>query len=338
MSSSASGTAVAEDGAAQGREEGVVIRPYQPGDEAAINRGFNRAFGLQRPLEEWRWKFAAGPGEHSIHLALAPDGEVVAQFAALAVRVRVGERTVVAGHSVDAFCLRRSGLARRGLFARLAERFYAERCGAGGLAFLFGFPGERHLELGRAQLGYASPVPVPVWRRGLEEARRGWSRHRLREGFDPAAVDDLWRRAADRHPFSAVRDAAWLGRRYTGRPGVDYLHLGAFRHGRADAWAVLRLDGPVARWAELLWDGRDRRALAVLDAEAVRRAREAGAAGLEMWLAGDLAAAEAVARLGWLRGEHPQGLALTTVSFVPELGVERRLPSFYLALGDSDLV
>jgi len=33
-----------------------IIRPYQKGDEIAINNTFNQVFGTDRSIEEWYWK------------------------------------------------------------------------------------------------------------------------------------------------------------------------------------------------------------------------------------------------------------------------------------------
>ncbi len=317
------------------------LRAFRAGDEGAVNAAFNRVFGLERPLAEWQWKFPAEPEGRWILLGVEPDGEVQAQYAAVPVRFQVDGRVVRAGQIVDAFCRRRSGLARQGLFARTVEGFF-DRFGAPDrLALLYGFPGTRHLQLGLARMGYGRPVPVAYWTRpaGLAaEPVRG--RFRVRAGFDAGAVDRLWRRAASRYPVAAVRDAAWLSRRFTGRPGVAYLHLGVFPWlGRTPhAWAVLRIREGSLIWAELVWDGRDPRALAALDAAVAAAAREAGAERLEAWLAGDAAAAAVLAGRGWQRRDQPDGLHLTVRSFDPRLDAAAVSTRFYLTMGDADLV
>jgi hypothetical protein len=168
-------------------------------------------------------------------------------------------------------------------------------------------------------------------------SRSWWTRHRVRQGFDAAAVDRLWQRSAARYPVAAVRDAAWLERRFTRRPGVEYVHLGAWRRGEAHAWAVLRLQDGTARWAELVWDGEDTRALLALDDAAGRSARQGGAAEIEMWLANDPAAEDFFARRGWTSAPHPQA-RLTAESFRPGIDADDVARRLYFTLGDSDLV
>ena len=317
----------------------LELRPFRAGDEGAVNAGFNQAFGLARPLDEWLWKYAAEPEGRWIVLAVDPAGEVLAQYAAVPVRFQVDGRVVRAGQVVDSFCRRRSGLARQGLFARTVERFFADFGAPDRLALLYGFPGTRHLQLGLAQMGYGRPVPVAYWTRPAAPPAPARGLLRVRTGFDPGAVDRLWRRAAPRYPAAAVRDAAWLGRRFAGRPGVSYLHLGVFPWlGRTPAaWAVLRAREGSLSWAELIWDGRDPRALAALDGAVAEAAREAGVARLETWLAGDAAAAAVLAGRGWQRREQPDGLHLTLRSFDPRLDAAAVAGRFYLTMGDADL-
>jgi hypothetical protein len=333
--------------------ETVEIRPYRPGDEAAIEEGFRRVFGVERPAGEWAWKFppAEEEGGRRVMLALA-GGEVVAHAAAQPVRFTVDGRAVLAGHVVDAFSRPRAGLARRGVFARTVDALFATWCGAGGIAFVYGFPGARHMLLGRRLLGYAEPRPVPyrvkalgarledggatreAWRR----LRRRLSGLRVEAGLAAPAVDELWRRAAGRYPVAAVRDGRHAAARFAGRPGVDYLHLTVRRRGRPVAWAAARLEGDLLRWADLVWDGASPADLAALEASLAARAVAAGAVRGELWLGGDPAATALLAERGWLAAPHPQGLEMSAVAFVPTLDAADLARRAYLTLADSDLV
>lgn len=92
------------------------VRAYAPGDEAAIQRAFSGVFGVERSLAEWRWKFLAPPRGSRILLAFDGAGELVCQYAAIAVDVAVGAPKRAA-QIVDVFSRRRRGLgsARRRL-------------------------------------------------------------------------------------------------------------------------------------------------------------------------------------------------------------------------------
>jgi hypothetical protein len=322
--------------------EPLTIRRFRSGDETAINDGFNAVFGMNRSLEEWRWKFQDGPEGRWIMLAVADDGSVCAHYGAVPVRMRVGEHSIRAGQPVDVFTrpAARRGLAAARTLKATVDRFFAEFGHRDRLALLFGFPGQRHLRLGLARLGYEQmpPLPVRLWVRGT--GRRGsWlHRHRVTRGFDRRAADELWSRAAGRYGAAVIRDGEWLERRYTRHPGLDYLHLAATRGGTVHAWCVARIGAPVTAVADLLWDGEDGRALAALDRAVGEAAREAGAATLSMWLMGDPAAERTMSDLGWRAGPHPDGLAMVARSFDPRIDPASLPGRVYVTMGDSDLV
>lgn len=329
----------------------VRIRRYRPGDGPAINRGFQRVFGQARELGEWEWKFPVRERETTILIA-EEDGEVLAHFAALPVSLQLEGRRIRAGQVVDVYSVR-----RQGLFLRLVDRFYEELCGPGGLELIYGFPGDRHFRLGVRRLRYSEPVPVRYWSRRMEpeagpvagsgrrifrELGRRWkawtSGMGLRTGPEPAAVDRLWARAASRFPVCAVRNRVWIERRFVNRPGVDYVHRTVWRGGKPAALAVLRPEGPVLHWAELLWDGKDRRTLEELDAEVERVAHRSGVQECRLWLAGDADAEAVLEARGWRPGTEPQDLHLGAVSFLPDLDALEVCRRLYLTMGDADLV
>ena len=323
----------------------VTFRPYRPGDEVAINEGFNEVFGLSRSLDEWRWKFPDQPEGRFIMLALDPAGRVFAHYAAVAVPFQAQGRHVTAGQIVDIYSRReaRAGLAAAHVFRATVRAFVTTFCRPERIAAAYGFPGTRHMSLvriGVASLGEAEmpPLPVPVWTRPT--ARRGarWPHHEVTNGFDAAAIDGLWLRAAHRYPVAVVRDAARARARFLARPGVEYVHLVARRRSVPHAWGVVRLQEASASLADLAWDGDDPRALAALDRAVGDLARRAGVIRTEMWLSGDPAAEEALARLGWDRGLRPDGLAMAAYTFHSELDVSAFPASFYLTMGDADLV
>lgn len=328
---------------------GVQIRRYRPGDGPAVNRGFNRVFGHTRSVEEWRWKFPPEARERALMLA-EEKGEVVAHFAALPVPLQVDGRRLRGAQVVDVYSDRRPGL-----FLRLVDRFYRELCGPGRLELIYGFPGERHFRLGVRKLRYSQPVAVRFWRRAVEPGSEGeradaaggpswWDRWRaglkVRTEVGPALAGRLWRRASSRYPVTAVRDDAWVERRF-GRPGVTYHHRLVMQRGRPAALAVLRRTGDeegILSWAELVWDGEDPRALAELDDEVARLARRLGSRECHLWLANDPEAEALLAARGWRREPEPQRLHLGAVSFLPEIDAAAVCRRLYLTMGDADLV
>lgn len=320
----------------------VVYRPFRAGDEAAINDGFNQVFGLHRPIEEWRWKFPAEPEGRWIMLAEDASGCLVGHYAAVPVRLQVGPLEIRAGQPCDVFTRvgTRHGLAAARTYIATVKAFFAEFGVPDRLSVLYGFPGDRALRLGLARLGYdeMSPQPVPVWRRRAARSGRLLTGHRVHSGFVAPTADVLWGRARARYAVAAVRNGGWIGRRFCHRPGVEYDHLTAWRHGEVVALAVVRTAGKLASWAELVWDGEDALALAALDRAVAALARARGADTIEMWLGGDPLASRVLSRLGWEEGSHPDNLVMVAKSFHPEVKAASFAGRFFLTMSDADLV
>jgi hypothetical protein len=315
----------------------VHYRQFQNGDEVEINDGFNRVFGLNRPLDEWRWKFPELPEGRWIMLAVDPDGHVLAHYGAVAMQVKFGADQVRAGQIVDAY----SSDEVRGtrVFTTCYERFIDSFGRPDGLPLMFGFPGRRHYEMGLKALKYVPIGAVPYWvRTARRRSPRTVWRLGVRRGFDAAAVDELWRRAARRYEAAVVRDAAWLARRFGGRPGVEYVHVSVRRRRRARAWAVVRAQEATLRWAELVWDGEEARDLVSLDRALDAFARRLACTSLELWLGGDEPAQQILGRLGWMQQPCPQDVLMVARSFDSRADLRRMQESFYLTMGDSDLV
>jgi len=315
----------------------VLYRTYRTGDEVQINAGFNEVFGLSRSLEEWHWKFPEHPEGRWIMLAVDADGRVLAHYAAVAMQVRFGREQVRAGQIVDAY----SRMEVRGtrVFSTCYERFIESFGKPDGLPLMFGFPGRQHYEMGLKALKYVPIGSVPYW---VRESRWrpslvAW-RFEIRQGFDVRAVDDLWRRTRERYDVAAVRDSSWFARRYDGRPGVEYTHLSAWRNGRAHAWAVTRAHEGTLRWAELVWDGEATGALVAIDRALGRLARHLSCTNLELWFGGDPAAERTLEQLSWARRPCPQDMLLVARRFDSRVDLDRMQRSFYLTMGDSDLV
>jgi hypothetical protein len=324
-------------GALMPLEANVTMRPYRPGDEVAINDGFNAVFGLNRSLDEWRWKFPEQPEGRFIMLASDPTGRVLAHYGAVAGRAQFGDRSVRAGQIVDAYSLKEVRGTR--VFSTCYEHFINAYGNPEGLPLMFGFPGRRHYEMGLKALKYVPIGPVPYWSR---RARRrmvlpAW-RFETRHGFDADGVNDLWRRVAVRYDVTIVRDAEWLARRYDGRPGVNYRHLSVWRRGQVRAWAVARAQEGVLRVAELIWDGEDGGVLAVLNQALDRMASRLLCARLELWLGNDPSAEHALLECGWDRQPCPLDMLMVARSFDPLVDLDRMQQSCYVTMGDSDLV
>jgi hypothetical protein len=135
----------------------VEVRAYLKGDEEAIVPFLENIMGWPATsttvdhFEHWRWKFLANPlGFHLVCVALF-DGRVVSHSASMPVRVKVGDRTVIASQGVD-LCtdpsFRGGGLIGRTMACR--NRMKDEH----NVELDFGFPNEASYHISITKQGF----------------------------------------------------------------------------------------------------------------------------------------------------------------------------------------
>jgi len=329
--------------------DGYEIRALRPGDELSLLQTFNQVFGADDPgfqprtLEQWRWAFERNPAGQRVFVALHA-GEVVAQYAALPVRVWIDGGPRHFAQIVDSMVhpAHRARAQRQSLFVETARAFFECYGGAQKDLVHFGWPNARALRLGERELHYdtvrtqlalvleALPAPAPA---ALPEAVE-------LERFDLQAKW-LWDRCADSHRASTIRDADYWNWRFVDHPRQRYT-----RHGVLDAAGFLR-GVCIARRASFaqqdLWciadwlvpPGETQVGLALLAATA-RAARAQGARGIAAIVP------EWSAWFPWFqaRGFLAVPTAYRTIarSFHPRAGVDWLRWNWWYQLGESDLV
>ena len=252
------------------RQEGLTLRPYRAGDEEGIFELFRRAYGKERSLADWRWKFCENPAGQQIMLAVTEGGKVVGQYAGVPAWAAKGGRRFLLSQAVESMVddRFRRGLKNPGLQVRLVRSFYEEYMGQDRGAMAYGFPIpvycrmlvrtgvctvlHRVVQLER-ELGPGDGIPRGRW--------ASWRYTIERVPRYPRSVDELWRRCQDELPLAIIRDARYLNWRYADHPGGGYTLLLATDRwtGRAAGLAVLRLgvEGwPVACLMDWLVPGR----------------------------------------------------------------------------------
>ena len=318
----------------------VTYRRFRPGDEVAINAGFELAFHTRRELGEWHWKYQADADARAVYVAVTRDGRVLADLYFIREWLLVDGREFRVAQTVDVYALpeARRSLAGASVYLETAKAFFREYLAPHDLAAVYGFPGPRHEPLLVRHLDCVRVQPVKVWVRAADRRWPWRTAHDVRSGWDPAAIDEVWRRASPRYPVALRRDAARLTRRFTGRPGVRYEQLTAWRRGAPHAIAVLRAGGGETVLADLLWDGGDPRALVAVQRAASSLARAAGDATMTAWLDGDAACERVLGEQRWLCRPHPDGIGLVVRLDHPELTRELLAGRFYVTAADADLV
>jgi len=323
------------------------VRPYRPGDEAGILALFARAFGSHgvRSRRLWEWEYRRCPEGRQIVLAVAADGEVLAHYATVPVRLHVAGSVVLAGHVVDSMGQprRRGGLGGRGPFLAVARRYF-ETFGTAALAHCgFGFTTPPIHRFGARHLHYSAVVPeLPALFcnlfAGAPPALHVPATVALREveRFDPA-VDRLWARCAPEMPLTIVRDRRYLDWRYADIP-VPYRRFEVWRGERLDALFVLRAGwcgAPIVALTELLARRDDLQALECALATALHLAGELGMTRVETWLP-ERHPFFARARALGFRSERTN-LTLTARLYRTPEALDWHRENWFYTIGDSDI-
>jgi hypothetical protein len=322
------------------------IRPYEAGDERAINDGFNEAFRLDRSLDEWAWKFAPSPTGRLIMIA-EQDGQVLAHYGAIPARFQIDDAAWDAGQIVDVYSARkaRKAFSRRGVWVQTVERFYGHFGDSGRCPLLYGFPSPRPLRLGVLQLDYDAMKPQPITYlcrrppRARVGPRRLFYRAELARDWEPR-LDELWERVRSQYPVAVVRNADWALRRLAGRPSVRYHRFLVFPRlsRRPVAFAAFRSDGGRCRWVDLLWHHEHPGALQMLIHLSGRLAEQTGAELEELWLNGDAVGRSMLEASGFVCEPEPGKLVMVAKAFDPGIDLGRVDQRVYLTMADADLV
>jgi len=210
--------------------EPITIRPYRPGDEAALLAGHNQIFP-ERSLAHWQWKFRDNP-TGLVHTMVAEHESegLVGAYVTIPARVQLEDEVRIAGQCVDLWVLpehRRHG-PRPGLFVNLALAHYELWGGRG-----------------KDQNAFHYGWPIATWRIGQKYLRyemvRDWDflfREVPPHGLPPRAVpaelevrrvtrfdadtDRLWAENARATQLALVRDASYLNWRFADAHDAGY--------------------------------------------------------------------------------------------------------------------
>lgn len=329
-----------------GDAEGLVVRPYRAGDEAAILDLFARSFHQPRTPEHWRWKFQENPFGHERISVAFVDGRLAGHYAAYPVRI-FAQGTLSEAHQVgDTMtdpAIRHIGRGPTSVLGRTARHFYDTFC-AGRVAFNYGFNVANIQKFSIRFLGsdLVEPVayryrdvrarPLPPLTR-LERWARGWRFELVREVTQE--WDELFRRVASRYGFLVARDAAYVRWRYLTCPDVLYAVVAMRKWGRLAGWLVFRIRDGRFSLGDLLLDSDFDDALEVVLRHLVPMyavdAVEGWFPDRPAWMNRILESAGLEAR------PEPQDLGVMCVPFVMADAPARMRESLYYTMGDSDL-
>ena len=125
-------------------EKEIIFRQFSFGDIDNIVKLLNLVFKPDLPFTEewWKWKYQSNPagfyGEQGDIWVATHNDKVVGFYAIIPVKVKIFDKTVIAGQSVDTAV--HPNYRRMGIFSTLARKVYSSSVSR--YAFLFGYPAE----------------------------------------------------------------------------------------------------------------------------------------------------------------------------------------------------
>ncbi len=141
-------------------EPRTIIRLMCETDGAAINQLFLRVFGIDRSIDQWRWKFLENPhGDSLVHVAEC-GGRIVGHYGMIPRSVWCRDRFRPAFQEVDVMVDPEH--SRGGLFLKLGHACYREAVQRNA-AFTFGFPNQTSMPVGSRLLRWRAIGSIPLF-------------------------------------------------------------------------------------------------------------------------------------------------------------------------------
>lgn len=253
---------------------GWKLRPYRAGDEARLVALFARVFGQDHSVDWWHWKLKGRASNiENVWVAVTDDERIIAQYAGIPVRMKLGAQEHAAMVSVDT--MTDPQFRRRGILTELANAAYSSWADAG-VAAVIGLPNQQWGSR-TAALGWERLFPLPWLRWVLRPdqviAHSGrlpgyvlaptaalasiFSRlnHRIVKGRlaahahnylvnppeKPGDFDRLWAIVGPEYQNLAVRDAEWVSWRYIEPSEPGYHLLMAYLSGEPVGYLAYRI-------------------------------------------------------------------------------------------------
>ncbi len=256
-----------------------LIRSYQTTDAEKLIRLYNRVFDRKIDREYWKWKTEKNPaGPVSAKVAVLND-EIVGQYAALPVKLKIGDHIMTCCQVVDSLVAPeyRKSLSKNRLFGALAKACFKD-FEKSNLPVAFGFPNRSAAAYGRkilhyedvgilkkyvkpldagavfqhsekfssASLRFLSRPLFALYQKTVEMINH--SAYRMEscsieevENFPPEADEIARKFTADRR-LAIVRDREYLQWRYVVHPLFKYrIYELKNKQGRPCCWIVARL-------------------------------------------------------------------------------------------------
>lgn len=201
------------------------IHSAQPENDEELLALFQKVFGHDMPISQWRWKYT----EASTRGILLRRGKTaVAFFGGMPRQVHGPFGTLIAVQNGDVMVLpsERGVFSRKGALHHVAAAFFEKMVGySRPYEFAFGFPNGRHFKLGiKLGLYTAADRMMQLTWSALPPTPQRWTITSKLAPNDLYVLESLWaemRRSWPRH-FIPVRDAARWNARFACHPVHHY--------------------------------------------------------------------------------------------------------------------
>jgi len=231
------------------------IRLYEKGDEYQIVRLFKEVYNKDLTVEQWMWKYL-GQGNLRVWSAVAlnENGELIAHYGGIPVRMTFRGRHIIGCQCVDAmvredFRAKKIGIPQtEGVFYKLSNLLY-DTFGT----FFYAFPGDVYYNWGRKAGHIEECMDVPDYRydcgRGAHASRITHHASRFYSlkpiGWTDQRIDELWGRVEGEIGWAVVRDREFIKWRYETNPFYKHKIYGleGLFSRRLSGWVVLRENG-----------------------------------------------------------------------------------------------
>ncbi|WP_188206922.1 GNAT family N-acetyltransferase [Alkalibacillus aidingensis] len=247
-----------------------MIRPFEKGDEAQLNRLFKHVFDKDRSIEEFEWKYLKHPVKNNPWiLVYEEDGAILGSIALWVLDAYVkGEERQIALRCDTMVSPEARG---KGVYRQLNEAML-ERAKQDGIVYLYGFPSEQAKgplmkQTGGKHLGEVSrmvaiyePVSIlsgklpllkpfrlvdRIYRRRQTKVNRKFKSDiveiSLVDVFDQR-VDELCEQTRNLSPVLVKRTKDYLNWRYAEHPIHDYQILIAEKAGELIGYTILKTE------------------------------------------------------------------------------------------------
>lgn len=221
----------------------MEIRPYRQGDEKAIMELDARVLPSEwnrRTLENWYWKFTeTNPSGPAFIWIAEHNGKIIAHFAAVPYRLKVGDREITASHTIGALVEHR--FQNRGVLKLVGDRLLEELV-QHQIPYTWGFPNRRAYRFEKTALGYEDLIRFDEWHIPVQKI----STIPDDPGVQGIEVfhddfDRLWEACSADYEIAVVRNAEYLKWRFANRPDWDYYYFGCYDENRLSGYVVLKL-------------------------------------------------------------------------------------------------